>query len=218
MHLFKNLSLICLAGVLGACSTATTFTPAVSGSAGATGGGTYAVTQNGVTRALPAPGGTASGTSIQFWGPSDQKGHMYENADVVAIAIMDVVTDETFAGISGTPSTNVPVSGSGVFTGDFSSVYYRGGTTNNAWNATGAFTTSVSFSSGSVTGSGTGTFNSSLDVNGTIDGTNFNGTATFAATEYTGAATVPMTGGFYGVSTVAGIYQGADTTGVFWGQ
>jgi hypothetical protein len=143
---------------------------------------------------------------------------MYENADVIAIAIMDVATSETIVGLSGTSSTNVPVSGSAVFTGDFSSVYYRGGATNNAWNVTGAFTTSVNFSSGSVSGSGTGSYNSSLDVNGTVDGTSFNGTATFSATEYTGTATVPMTGGFYGTQTVAGIYQGSDTAGVFWGQ
>ncbi len=206
------------AGALAACSstsTPTTIVPAVEGSA-QNAGGSYSVTQPIEITGTPA----VTGDGFLAWGGgvgNSHKGYAYESADVVAIAAMDVSTDVTVAGISGTAATNVPTSGTGVYAGGFSGTYLRGGGTNAPWNVRGAFTTNVDFATGAVTGSGTGSGSSTLSVTGTASGAQFNGTATFTALEYGGSITAPLTGGLYGTNTLAGIYQGPEVTGIIWG-
>jgi hypothetical protein len=217
MSLLSKALLGCAAGALAACSS-TTATPILTpGSAAAAAGGNYTLTQDGVTRTLPAPSGTA-GLGLNYWNLASVKGYKYENADVVAIAVMDRTTNDTFTGISGTAAASVPTSGSALYTGDFSATYYRGGTINLPWSASGGFSTLVNFGSGAVTGSGSGSYSTNLSLDGTVSGTSITGTATFSGVDYTGEATVPMAGGFYGAGTIAGVYQGNRLTGVFWGQ
>ncbi len=85
-------------------------------------------------------------------------------------------------------------------------------------NSQGYLTTNVDFSNGTLQGSGTGTFGSSLQINGTIIGGKFNGTVSFSALESGGQTVAPMTGGFFGWNTMAGIYKGGTVAGVFFGQ
>ena len=217
MNILHYVTLICATGILGACSS----TPPVAAPAAvANADGTYSLTQNGVTRDILAPVGTSGGTSLQYWNDlgGNEVGYMYESADVIAIAVMDTTSNETFAGIAGTAASSVPTGGSGTYNGDFSAVYFRNGVTNAPWLARGAFTTTINFGSTVVTGSGTGNFSSDLAISGTVSGTEISGNATFSATDYSGAATVPMNGGLYTNGTVAGVYQGTAVTGVFWGQ
>ena len=212
----------CTAGLLAGCMNTTAptpaptpFTPAVNGTAQYS-GGTYSVTQGGITRTFAAPAATGNGFLV--WnGLGNEHGYLFENADVLAIAAMDTATEETIAGISGTAAASLPTSGSATYAGGFSATYYRSGATNDSWNARGAFSTDVDFATGAVTGSGTGSANSSLSITGEISGTSFNGTAQFSADEYTGAATVPLTGGFFGTNTLAGVYQGSRVTGIIYG-
>ena len=144
------------------------------------------------------------------------KGYVYESSDVLAISVMDTATHETFAGISGIAAASVPTSGVASYAGGYSGTFVRTGV-GDARNANGSFTTSVDFGNGTVIGSGTGTDFSSLSITGTVSGTQFNGTATYASTDYSGVATAPLTGGFYGTNTMAGVYQNTDVSGVIWG-
>ncbi len=219
MIVLKKIALTCAVGTLAACSSASdpAFVPAVSGSAANT-AGAYSVTQNGVTRIQSGVGGTI-GTDLRFWGGAlgTNKAFAYENATVLAIAGMEAGSNITYAGLTGTAASSVPISGTAAYAGEFTATYYRGGGTNEPWNVYGDLTTNVDFGSGLLAGSGTGTANSSLSVSGTISGVNFNGVAMFDADDTSGPAVVPLTGGFYGTGTLAGIYQGTSVSGLFYG-
>jgi len=204
-----------------ACSSPT-FTPVIDGTVQNTGGGTYLVTQNGSTRALGAPDGTNAGIGLDFWngltGP--EKGYKLETADVLAIAGMDTGTHATFADISGTPSTTLPTGGTATYAGYYSATYFRQGGVNAAWNSYGTLVTTVDFDAATLTGVGTDTsgYSSNLAIAGNLTGTQFNGTAQFSAVDSGGTSTVPLTGGFYGSNTMAGIFQGATVAGVIYGN
>jgi hypothetical protein len=184
--------------------------------------GSYSLTQNGVTRAIGVKNGNFVGFSLGRTSNAAYSAVSYETADVFAVAGMDVATPHaTFAGITGTPSTTVPSTGNATYTGEFG-MEYRDASTEQL--ALGRFTTTVNFNAGTLTGTGTDntltiTDGAQLTVNGTLHGAEFNGTATFTGYGLTGTGTnVPVTGGFYGANTVAGIVQNSDIAGVFWGQ
>ena len=222
MKLFKNTAMICAAGVLSGCAASAPqpFTPAIAGSAANT-AGSYSITQNSVTRALGTPDGTASGGSnLQYWNGNDgraNKGYVFENTDVIVAGTMDKTTHIATAGMSGTPYSSVLPSATASYTGEYSATFYRN-SLNSVRISLGSFNTQINFGSGVVSGSGTGSANGSLAIQGTVSGVKFNGTAQFTGDGYAGAASVPMTGGVYGAGTVAGIYQGDDVVGVFYGQ
>jgi hypothetical protein len=221
-HIFIAVSMATLA----ACSSTTatvgtppTFTPSISGTAQKDARGLYSVTQNGVTRTLGSGHAIAS-RQIQYINAPASFSYVYDSAAVTAVGGMDRTAPNTnYAGISGTRSATVPTSGTGTYHGDFGVTYYNS-VTNKPNGTYGAFTTNVDFSAGTLSGSGTGVNSSQLTVSGTLQGAQFNGTANFSVTTFTGNGTnVPMTGGFYGAgNTVAGIVQNADIAGVFWGQ
>ncbi len=144
------------------------------------------------------------------------KGYVYDSSDVLAISVMDTATHETIAGINGNAAASVPTSGVASYAGGYSGTFVRAGI-GDARNANGSFTTNVNFGSHAIIGSGTGTEGSSLSITGTVSGVQFNGTATYASTDYSGVATAPLTGGFYGTNTIAGIYQNTDVAGIIWG-
>ena len=218
MNILHKTPLLLAAGALAACSSASTsFTPAVDGTAQNL-GGIYSITQNGTTTRIPAAQNPTIFNGMTAWTSSGgpHKGYVYDSSDVLAISVMDMATNETIAGISGIAATSVPTSGAASYTGGFSSTYVRADV-GGVWNADGSFTTNVDFGSGAIIGSGTGATGSSLSVTGTVSGVQFNGTATYASTGYTGVATAPLTGGFYGTNTMAGVYQNADVAGIIWG-
>jgi hypothetical protein len=225
-----------LMAALGACSSTTpaptvgtppSFTPAISGTAQKDASGNYFVTQNGVVRALGKDYGVPyfSGSALTSATNSAYFDVLYATADVFVVAGQtQAVQWNVFAGINGTLSTTVPTTGSATaYTGEFGVIYTNGSTTPLAH---GAFTTTVNFNAGTLTGTGTdttgtlGSLGAQLTVNGNLQGAQFNGTATFTATGLVGSGTnVPVTGGFYGAgNTVAGIVQNADITGVFYGN
>ncbi len=232
MKLFKNTAMVCAVAGLGACSTtapvapAPSFTPVITGTAQVDAGGAYSVTQNGSTEVLGRPNGTLTGTSFDAFvaSVSGMYGVGYHTTEVTAVAGMhSSVPRATYAGISGTLSTTVPTppSGttvSGTFVGRYNASYYRAGTTNRTWWSHGAFTTHVNFSTGALTGSGTGSSGGNLTVSGTLEGAQCNGTANFTALDFPGATNVPMTGGFYGTNDVVGIFQSTQVAGAFYGQ
>lgn len=214
--------MLCTAGALGACSTATPttpFVPAVSGTASQNGDGTYTIVEGGTTTALPAPRTSAATTALglDYWFTANEQGYTHTTADVTAVAVMEMGTNAPHTGISGTAAASVPTSGVATYAGAFSATYFRGGATNSAWNTRGAMTTTVDFGAGTLSGTGSGSDSSSLTVFGTVSGTNFNGLAAFSAPEYTGAAFADLSGGFYGANTLAGIYQNAAVAGLIWG-
>ena len=220
MNILQKTPLLLAAGALAACGAS----PYVPGTA-QNSGGAYSVTQSGATIALPAPGGVlVNGMSVWDGTTGTHKGYVYENADVVAIAVMDSATQATTAGISGTAAASVPTTGSATYTGGFSGEYYRQQTGKPSYvrNLTGPLTTNVNFAAGTLSGQGVaaGTFNTpTLSISGTISGTEISGTATIAgASEFTGSGTAPLSGGFYGTNTLAGVYQSSNFTGVIWGQ
>ncbi len=221
MKALQKFSLFGAAAALAACSSTAipTLTPGVSQNAG----GTYSVVQDGATITL-ANGPSVTGNGFSVWGGAggdSHKAYVFENADVLAIGGMDVVTFETIAGISGTPSAGVPVIGAASYVGGYSGTYYKdGGVAGEAWNVRGSFTTDVDFAARTFSGTGTGASNSSLTVNGTVSGVSISGTAVFAADDYSGAASAPLSGGFYGAgaATLASVYQGDAVAGVIWGQ
>ncbi len=221
MIVLKKVTLICAVGTLAACSSASdpapAFTPAISGSA-ANPAGVYSVTQNGVTR-MQTGGGGSVGSALRFWGGGGgtNKAYAYESADVLVISGMEAGSNATYAGLTGTAASSVPTSGVAAYVGEFTGTYYRGGAINGPWNVNGNLTTNVDFGSGLLAGNGTGDASSTLSVSGTISGTNFNGVALFDAIDTSGPAVVPMTGGFYGTNTLAGIYQGTSVSGLFYG-
>lgn len=221
MNILQNTPLFLAAGALAACSSAA---PYVAGTA-QNSGGTYSITQSGATTVLPAPGAAlVDGMFVWDGSTGTQKGFVFESADVVAIAVMDTATQETIAGISGTAAASVPTTGTAIYSGGFSANYYRQQTGNPSYvrNLSGPLTTNVNFGAGTLSGQGTaiGTFdNPTLSVSGTISGTEFTGTATIgSANEFTGSGSAPLAGGFYGTSTLAGVYQGSNFTGVIWGE
>lgn len=219
MNTFRNISIVAVLGALAACSSATTpFTPALDGTAQNL-GGNYSVTQNGTTVSIASTlsGSTFYGMRAWISSSNPHKGFVYDTSDVLAIAVIDATSGATGAGINGVAAASVPTSGVASYVGGYSGTYWND-LHNLAWNAGGAITTNVDFASGAVTGSGSGTESSSLSVTGTVSGTQFNGTATFAAAGYNGAAQAPMTGGFYGTNTMAGIYRNTDVAGIIWGQ
>lgn len=222
MKVLKHLTMLCAAGALGACSTVTPtipFVPLVSGIATANADGTYTIVENGTTRELPASrtSPATDAVSLEFWFNVNEQGYTYTSADVTAVAVMDESTNITHAGISGTAAASVPTSGFATYTGAYSATYFRGGLINGPQNARGILTTDVDFGAGTLAGVSAPSIYSSLTVSGTISGTNFNGTANFSGTEYTGPATADLSGGFYGTNTLAGIYQSATVTGLIWG-
>jgi len=223
MSVFQSISIICAAGVLGACSTASPpFVPAVSGTAAANADGTYQIVEDGTTTSLAVPASSAatSALGLAFWNNIAYSGYVFSNADVTAIAMRDHPGNSTHAGLTGTAASSVPTSGSATYTGAFSAAYQVGNLTNSvAANglARGAMSTDVDFGAGTLSGSGTGSNGTTLSVTGTISGTNFNGTATFSGTDYTGPAQADLSGGFYGTNTLAGIYKNPKVAGVIWG-
>lgn len=234
MTMIRNTAFVLTSVVLGACSSTSTpvaFTPSIDQTASVDPSGSYSVTQvnvtaggltETVTKSLGPANATLSGTAFLAF-TATSFGVAYKTADVLAIAGMDQAAPRaTYAGISGTPSTTVPTSGSGTYNGNFNMSYYRGGTTNSTWWAHGAFTTTVDFNAGTLSGSGVGaaggSAGASLSVTGNLNGVHFNGTADFTAPDFAGATNVPMTGGFYGANTVAGILQNGEVAGVFYGQ
>ncbi len=218
MNILQKTPFFIVAGALAACSSP--YEPGTAQSSG----GTYSVTQSGATVSLPAPG-AAIADGMMVWSDSagTHKGFVYDSADVVAVAVMNTTTHETTAGITGTAAASVPTTGTAIYSGGFSADYYRAqtGKPNYVRNLSGPFTSNVDFAAGTISGQGTavGTFdNPTLAISGTISGTEFSGTATFAnANEFPGNGTVPLAGGFYGTNTLAGVYQGTDVTGVIWG-
>ena len=215
MNILRYAVLGCAIGALGACSAK------VSPGAVANADGTYAVTEYGVTRNLPAPDGTVTDPSLklQFWNVGNDRGYVYSSPDVVAIAIMDRTTQTSTAGITGTPAATVPTSGSATYNGAFTVTYNRTIPVHEVRNARGSFAASIDFGTSAVTGSGFGSYNSSLAINGMLSGTTIsNGTATFSALGYVGGQTAPMRGGLYTNGTLAGVFQRPHATGLFWGQ
>lgn len=220
MTIIRNCVLVVSTAVLGACSTAPpAFAPAISGTAQVDASNSYSVTQNGITKTLGLVDVSIVGTSFLGF-TTTSLGVVYKTADVLAIAGKDIAGPSytTYAGISGTPSTTVPTTASGTYTGRFNVSFYRGGTLNQTYWSGGPFTTNVDFDTGTLTGSGTGGVNGNLTVTGTLSGAYFNGTADFTALEFAGATNVPMTGGFYGANDVVGILQDGQVAGVFYGQ
>ena len=223
MRLFRIIVLTFAMGGLAACASRSTvtgpggFTPALNGTV-STSGGNYYVYENGTSTILGPTDGYLPTRSLSYWtsGLAQPAGYMYSDGNVRAVAGM-TTGNTTFAGISGSPAIGLPTSGFATYNGSFSGTYYRLGGYNRHWNAEGQMSTSVNFSNGTVVGSGSGNFNSSLLINGTIYGDKFNGTAQFSALDFLGAV-VPMTGGFYGYNTLAGIYKGSSVAGVFFGQ
>jgi len=217
MNTLQKTPLLLVAGALAACSSApTSFTPAVEGTAQNL-GGTYSVTQNGTTTPITtAPSATIFNGMIAWTSAAaPHKGYAYDSSDVLAISVMDTTTHETFAGINGIAAASVPTSGAASYAGGYSGTFLRAGI--GARNADGSFTTNVDFGSGAIIGSGTGTQGSSLSITGTVSGVQFNGTATYASTNFGGVASAPLTGGFYGTNTMAGVYQNTDVSGIIWG-
>ncbi len=179
----------------------------------------YYVSEGSNNTVLGPPSGYLSGEKLSYWtsGRSTTAGYMYSNGSVRTIAGMKV-SGATFAGISGTPAIGLPTSGTATSNGAFSGTYFRYGSYYRGVNSQGYLTTNVDFSNGTLQGSGTGTFGSRLQTNGTIIGGKFNGTASFSALESGGQTVAPMTGGFFGSNTMAGIYKGGTVAGVFFGQ
>lgn len=216
MNILKITPFFMAAATLAACSS-TSYAPGVAGNAG----GSYSVTQSGTTTTLPAPGATLSNGLLVWDGTAgSHKGYAYDSADVVAIALMDTASHATTTGISGTASTSVPLTGTATYTGGFSADYYSTNKVNYVRNVSGTFITNVDFGAGTLSGNGVsiGVYNNpTLSVSGTISGADISGTATFAGSGYTGSATAPLTGGFYGTNTLAGVYQNATVAGLIWG-
>ncbi len=194
------------------------FSPALSGTASSS-GTSYIVTEGTGSTVLGPPHGYDPTISMSWWysGLATPAGYMYSDGNVRAIAGMKS-SGTTFAGISGAPAVGLPTSGSALYNGAFSATYFRLGGYYQNWNADGQLSTYVDFSNGTVLGSGTGTAGSQLVINGAITGSRFNGSANFSALDYGGQPSVPMTGGFFGYGTMAGIFKGSSVAGVFYGR
>lgn len=220
MIILRNIALLCASSTLVACATTTVpvpdpFDPAVSGTAGEA-AGVYSVTQDGTTTTLPgASNGSVNG--MLYWDTAlDIEGWAYDDGDALAISGRNKSTGDNFAGISGTLAASIATTGMATYAGGFG-FNYDNGTAENAWGW-GAFSTDVDFGSGEVSGTGTGANVSSLTISGDIEGMQFNGVAVVDATGLVGgSAIIPMTGGFYGTDTIAGIYQSDEIAGQFHG-
>ena len=212
--------LFCIgAATLSACSSATT-TAAIGSAQNAAGSytaGDYSVTQNGTTIALGATT-TASRGFGQWYGfsPETHEGYVYENADVIAVAVMDEATNATVAGMTGTPVASVPTSGTASYTGNYG-VTFVNSTTLTPKNMYGTLISTVDFATGDVTGVGTGVRRSQLTYSASIAGTTFSGTAQFSAERYAGTDPIPLIGGFYSTNELVGVLPDDGIAGVFYG-
>ncbi len=213
--MFRKLTVLGSAAFVGACSTAPLPEISTFGSANVT-GSSYSVTTNGITDTITgAP--TSSGNFIawQGGGGANSLGATFRTTDVLAIGAMyKAAPHETFAGISGTLAA-VPASGVWVFDASFgASVVEPSGLDTIANLYTSIVTINVDFGAGTLTGVHSGW---QLVLNGDITGSEFTGTAAFTGLVNTTATTVPMQGGFYGTSTIAGIFAGEGLAGAFGG-
>lgn len=218
MNITAKATLISSAVFLGACSTSPTSTllstPGIGAASGA--GASYSVTTTGVTDTIIGPA-TRSANFISWLGAggSNTRGGGYESADVLAIGAMyKAGPHETFAGITGTLSA-VQTTEIATYNTDFAAVTVEpsGGAT-FAKVYTSIVTISADFGAGTITGTHVPW---ALDINGTIVGSQFSGTAAFQGTVNATQTTVPMQGGFYGTDTIAGVFAGDGLAGAFGG-
>ncbi len=224
MNILQKSPLFFVVAVVAACSSSVS--PPYAPGTAQNSGGAYSVTQNGTTTPLVAPGaGIADG--MRYWNGTAgaYNGFVYENADVIAIAVMNSITLETIAGISGTAAASLPTTGTAIlYSGGFSVNHYfePGVSVSFVRNLSGPLTTNVDFEAGTFSGQGTaiGKLDSpTLSISGAISGTTLSGTATFAGADgFSGSGTAPLSGGFYGTNILAGVYQNTDITGVIWGE
>ena len=218
MKIIAKATLISSAIILGACSTAPTSTPITTPGIGAANvaGPTYSVTTDGVTDTIIGPA-TRNGNAITWLGGggSNTIGGGYETADVLAIGAMYKATPhETFAGITGTLSP-AQTTGTASYNSQFTAsiVETTGGVT-SAEGYSSTATLNVDFGAGTLSG---GHVPWQLDINGTITGSQFSGTAAFKGSVNATQTTVPMQGGFYGTDTIAGVFAGDGLSGAFGG-
>jgi hypothetical protein len=218
MNIIGKATLISSALFVGACSTTTTPTLLTVPGIGAANveGAVYSVTTAGVTDTVIGPA-TRSGNFISWLGAggSNTRGGGYESADVLAIGAMyKADPHDTFAGITGTLSP-VQTAGTASYNTNFAAVTVEpSGAATFAKVYTSIVTIDVDFGAGTLTGAHAPW---QLDINGTIVGSQFSGTAAFQGNVNTTATTVPMLGGFYGTDTIAGVFAGDGLAGAFGG-
>lgn len=197
---------------LSACSTTTTITttvptPPVTGGAigtAANGGGGYQVTQNSTFYGLPAPNLPQTAAGIDRM--SDNLTNLTYNAagyaDSNVVAAGGIMNGAYFAGITGTTSSNVPISGSASYSGGYSLLV-------NGSSFSASLDLTADFVAKTLTDS-----SPTIVVDGSITGANITGTVSFLG------VSGELLGGFYGTTgqTMVGAVYGTNIAGVILGQ
>ncbi len=202
MYLVKSSFALSVAALVGACST-----PAITSS-----GGDYTITQNGSS--VTTAGGVSNLTGgLQSWNNPDVRAYVQDEADFTAVAAVDRTdSNKQFSVITGTAAASVPTSGVATYTGRYGVIRTTAAHGGTPWGWVGTQTSSVNFGTGAIVGSGGA---DGFAYNATISGTSISGTASFTGD---GAVTAPITGGFYGTNTLAGVFtDGSTVSGLFYG-
>ena len=195
-----NLSAAALAG---AC---TTTAPETISSLG----GQYTITQNGssfTTTGTPSVGSNG----ILDWVEPGFRAIILDTADFTTASVVDRTDgNKNYSIITGTPTPNVPTSGSATYAGQSIVIRTTAAHGGNPYSFTAPQTSNVDFGAGTVIGSGFDGF----AYTATISGTSINGTMQFTAD---GAVTAPLEGGFYGTDKLAGVFSAPTIVGHFFG-
>ncbi len=207
MKIWLNSFVVISVTAISACSSAPLATVGA-----ATGiGGVYLVTADGETVSTSGAASTLI-NNTQSWNPPDVRAYVYDGTDIIAAAIVDKTDgNKTYAGLTGIPAVGVPVLASATYTGGYALIRVTEAHGGIPWGFLGNQTSIVNFDTGKIVGAGGA---DGFSYSATISGDTISGTASFSTD---GAVTVPLTGGFYGASTLAGAFVGDTITGYVFG-
>lgn len=203
MTFIKSTFIFGAAAIVGACSSSA---PTVTSS-----GGQYTVTQDGSSVTTSGSVSTLTG-GLSSWNTPDVRAYIQDNADFTAAAVVDRTdSDKIYSVISGTAAGSVPTAGTATYTGRYGVLRVTAAHGGTPWGFAGEQTSNVDFAAGTIVGSG-GT--DGFAYNASISGSSISGTMSFTGD---GAVTAPISGGFYGPSTLAGVFSADSITGLFYG-